>query len=316
MVTIIGCRKEEITQTDGPDLFDIYGEFDIVTTLAASQTNVDFAAGQTVFFTCEMTKLTDWTLSITGQSSGANKIISGTSKVLDQSNATWDGSTTNFPMFRGEVCDVMLTFAGETDTLTTTVTVDQPKVNNGFIVADFETGWNGGWSTFVQSGGNMDFNIKTDGTAPEGFGHYNMQGLVDWDWLTGLIDFNASAYGVTTLPLSDNGDALYFNALVYGEVGLPNSRVLFRFDEDENEDGSFNAGSEDQLTHEIIIDWEGWRLISIRYSDLNNSGSGGGNYNPDKLNKVSVLHLADPSSGFAKSAIDYLIFTENAPLNP
>ena len=37
---------------------------------------------------------------------------------------------------------------------------------------------------------------------------------------------------------------------------------------------------------------------------------------PDKLNRVSVLHLADPNSGYAHSAIDYLTFTENEPLRP
>ena len=44
--------------------------------------------------------------------------------------------------------------------------------------------------------------------------------------------------------------------------------------------------------------------------------NGNGVHNPDKLNKVSVLHLANPTSGFAKSGIDYLIFTENEALQP
>lgn len=314
--TLVSCRKDEIGNTEGPDLFEIYGEFAVVTTLAASQPNVDFSAGQNVHFTCELSKISDWELTITGQTSGAQKIISGSSKILDASNATWDGSTTIFPMFSAESCDVMLTFAGETDTLYTTVIVDQPKTNTGFVVADFETGWIGGWTTFIQSGGNMDFSIKTDGTAPEQTAYYNMQGLVNWDWLVGLVDFNAAAYGATTLPLTDNADNLYFNALVYGEASLPNSLVLFRFDEDEDENGTFTETSEDQFTYEVTVDWEGWKLISIRYADLDGGGNGGGIANPDKLNKVSVLHLANPSSGFAKSGLDYLIFTENGPLVP
>ena len=70
--------------------------------------------------------------------------------------------------------------------------------------------------------------------------------------------------------------------------------------------------------YEIIIDWSGWRHISVKYSDIlsANNSSGGGVHNPDKLNRVSVLHLADPNSGYAHSAIDYLIFTENEPLRP
>lgn len=313
---LVGCRKEEVGTTDGPNLTDIYGTFEVVTGLATSQPTVDFAAGESIHFTAETTKLTDWKLTITGQTSGAEKIIEGVGKVLDASNASWDGSTTNFPMFRAETCDVMLTFDGESDTLTTMVTVNSAKVNQGFILADFETGYLSGWTNFIQSGGNMDFNIKTDGTAPQEGSYINMQGTVNWDWLIGLLDFNASAYNETTLPLTDNADNLYFNALVYGEVGLPNSRVLFRFDEDENEDGTFSETSEDQYQKEIIIDWEGWRLISLRYSELDGGGTGDGAFDPDKLNKVSVLHLANPSSGFAKSGLDYMIFTENAPLQP
>ena len=316
LTVLFSCRKDEIDIFEGPDLNDVYGEFTVITSLESSQPNVDFADGQTVYFTCEMSKVIDWQLTITGQTSGAEKLISGTSKYVDTNTSTWDGSTTNFPMFKSEVCNVMLTFNGESDTLNTSVTVDLPKVNEGFVIADFETGWNSGWTTFIQSGAGMDFNIKTDASAPNENSYYNMQGLVDWDWLTGLVDFNATAYGSTTIPLSDNGDNLYFNAIVYGDPGLPNSRVLFRFDEDENEDGSFNVSNEDQFGYEIIIQWEGWKLITVKYSDMVGSGGGGNIHNPDKLNKVSVLHLADPASGMAKSGIDYLIFTENASLQP
>jgi hypothetical protein len=313
---LVGCRKEEVGVTEGPNLVDVYGTFEIVTGLAASQTAVDFSNGETVYFTAEITKITDWKITITGQTSGAEKVIEGISNKLDASNATWNGSTTSFPMFRAETCDVILTFDGETDTLTTTVTVASPKTNIGFILADFETGYLSGWSNFIQSGGNMDFNIKTDASSPQEGAYINMQGLVDWDWLIGLLDFNASAYGATTLPLTANSDILYFNALVYGEAGLPNSLVLFRFDEDENEDGTFDPASEDQYQKEIPIDWEGWKLISIPYNELDGGGTGNGAYNPDKLNKVSVLHLANPASGFAKSGLDYMIFTENGPLQP
>ena len=315
-LTFLSCRKDEIDLTEGPNFTDVYGEFSVINTLVASQSNVDYTSGQSVYFTAEISIISDWELKITGQSSGAEKIITGTGKVLEASSSTWNGSTTNFPMFQAEICDVALSFNGQTDTLFTTVTIDAPKTNAGFLLADFETGWVGGWTSFIQSGGNMDFNIKTDGSAPQLGSHYNMQGIVNWDWLVGLVNFNSAAYGTTTLPLSSNADNLYFNALIYGQPGLPNSRVLFQFDEDEDEGGTFNAVNEDQFGYEILIDWEGWRLISVKYSDLEGNGAGGGVHNPDKINAVNMLHLADPSSGLAISKLDYLIFTENAALNP
>ncbi|MBI49665.1 MAG: hypothetical protein CL850_05205 [Crocinitomicaceae bacterium] len=327
-VIISSCRKPD-EFSDGPDLYDVYGPFEIITPLEASQINVDFAAGETVFFNCGLSKVVDWQLKITGSNSGAEKIINGTSKYLNEEVALWDGTTTSLPIFsRYENCNVELSFlTDETDTiLSTSVYVLEPKLNAGFVITDFEAGWDPNWSTFVQSGTSMAFgirpvdpNIEADpAKAPQLARYYNMAGAVDWDWLTGMIDFNASAFGETVMPLSSNGDNLYFNAFVYGDPLYPNSRVLFRFDEDENIDGTFDVTSEDSFGYEIIIDWSGWRHISVKYSDIlsANNSSGGGVHNPDKLNRVSVLHLADPNSGYAHSAIDYLIFTENEPLRP
>ena len=318
-VFISSCRKPD-EFSDGPDLYDVYGDFEIYSPLEGSQINVDFASGETVFFHCELSKVVSWQLKITGSNSGAEKIITGISKTLDEEVALWDGTTTSLPIFRVENCNVELSFlTNETDTiLSTSVFVTTPKQNDGFLITDFEEGWNPNWSTFVQSGKSMDFGIKLDGTAPQLARYYNMAGTVDWDWLTGMIDFNASAFGETTMPLTSNSDNLYFNSFVYGDPLYPNSRVLFRFDEDENEDGTYDITSEDSFGYEIIIDWSGWRHISVKYSDIlsANNSSGGGVHNPNKLNRVSVLHLANPNSGYAHSAIDYLIFTENEPLRP
>ena len=318
-VIFSSCRKPD-EFSDGPDLFDVYGPFEINSDFEVSQINVDFEAGESVYFTCELSKVVDWQLKITGTSSGAKKIITGTTKSLNEEVALWDGSTTSLPIFRVENCSVELSFlTEETDTvLSTNVFVTAPKLNEGFVVTDFEDGWDPNWSTFVQSGASMDFGIKLDGTAPQLARYYNMAGTVDWDWLTGMIDFNATAFGETTIPLNSNGDNLYFNAFVYGDPLLPNSRILFRFEEDENLDGLHNTLEEDSFGYEVIVNWSGWKHISVKYSDIlsANNSSGGGVHNPDKLNRVSVLHLADPNSGYAHSAIDYLIFTENEPLRP
>lgn len=319
IVIISSCSKPDEFY-DGPNLDDVYGDFEVYTPLEGSQINVDFESGETVYFTCELSKIVNWQLKITGSNSGAEKIITGISRTLNEEVALWDGSTTNLPIFRVENCNVELSFlTEETDTiLTTSVFVTTPKLNDGFVITDFEEGWNPNWSTFVQSGTSMDFGIKLDGTAPQLARYYNMAGVVDWDWLTGMIDFNATAFGETTMPLSNNGDNLYFNAFVYGDPMYPNSRILFRFDEDENVDGTFDITSEDSFGYELIIDWSGWKHVSVKYSDIlsANDSSGGGLHNPDKLNRVSVLHLADPNSGYAHSAIDYLTFTENEPLRP
>ena len=323
LISIVACRKKEHDKIDGPSLQDLNGQFTIINTLQASQDSVDFSVGETVFFTASLSKNTSWQLRISGLSSGAEKIITGLSSSLDASSGLWNGSTSNLPLFRAEQCKVELTFAGEPDTLVVYVKVLQPKTNSGFIVADFENGFNSGWGSFTQSGANMDFQIKTDTSAAEGNDYLNMAGTVNWDWLIGLVNFKASAYGASTLPLPSNPNAVYFNVMIYGEPGLINSIVLFQFQEDDNGDGLFTSTSEDMYSIEIPVNWVGWKLISVKYSDLlclvNGTAStpaGNGTHNSDKIQQINMLHLANPSSGFAKAKIDYVIFTENGPLIP
>ncbi len=320
---LVGCRKEELKKIDGPLLADLNGKFSVITNLKASRDSIDFVTTESIFFTAEFSKVSSWKLEIIGQKSGAIKEIKGVGNKLTNSETTWDGSTTLFPIFQTEVCSARLTFTGEKDTLLTTIKVNQPKINKGFVVADFESALNSGWSSFVQSGANMDFQVKSNNTAPQGGGYLNMAGTVDWDWLIGLINFKATAYGAKTFPLSSNPSNLYFNVLVWGEPSLNNSLVLFQFQEDENGDGNFSSNSEDMYSHQITINWVGWKLISIRYNELvalvngnPAAASGNGVFEPNKLMQINMLHLANPKSGFAKAKLDYLIFTENKPLQP
>jgi hypothetical protein len=323
VIFLVGCRKEELKKIDGPSLADLNGKFSIIANLKASKDSVNFSANESVFFTAEFSKVSTWKLEIIGQTSGAIKEISGVGSKLTVNETNWGGATTFFPVFRSELCIARLSVQGEKDTLITTVKIKEPKVNSGFVVADFESPFNTGWSSFVQSGANMDFQIKDDDFAPEGAGYLNMAGTVDWDWLIGLINFKATAYGAKTFPLSSNPDNLYFNLLVWGEPSLTNSLVLFQFQEDENGDGKFSSNSEDMYSHQITINWTGWKLVSIRYSDLlslvngsPSATSGNGVFEPNKLMQINMLHLANPKSGFAKSKLDYLIFTEGKPLEP
>jgi hypothetical protein len=306
----VACRKEESNKFDGPSLTDLNGAFVIINGLQASQDSVDFAAGESVHFTADLSKTSAWKITITGQTSGAVKEMTGISSSIGLSQSLWTGNTTNLPIFKAEICKVDLTFTNEPDTLTVYVKVLTPKINTGFLISDFESGFNGGWTSFVQAGANMD-------------SYYNMAGTVDWDWLIGLVNFNASAYGASTFPLSSNPNNVYFNVMMYGEPGLTNSLVLFQFEEDENGDGAFTSASEDMYSLQVTVDWVGWKMVSIKYSDIpclvNGSPAapnGEGTHQSNKIRAINMLHLANPNSGFAKAKLDYMIFTENAPLNP
>jgi hypothetical protein len=319
----LSCRKKDANSFEGPSLQDVYGSFSIVTPLAVDKDSVDFAVGQNVKFSAAFSKIIPWKITITGQSSGAVKRIEGTSSTIDAAVATWIGNTTDLPMFRAEICDIALSFEGETDTLTTTVKIINPKLNAGFLVSDFETGLNPGWTSFIQSGADMDFQIKSDADAAQGNSYYNMAGTVDWDYLIGYLYFPASAYGVPRYPLANNPDNVYFNVMIYGEPGMINTILLFQFQEDDDGNGGFSGSSEDMYSVQIPVNWAGWKMISVKYSDIPclvngqpAAPNGNGQHNPDKLQQINMLDLANPTSGNAKTKVDYIIFTENAPLNP
>lgn len=323
VLVLFSCRKEEIDTYEGPSLEELNTPFSVVTDLAVSQATVDFAAGEEVTFSAEFSKTSQWQLRILGEESGAEKIVTGNSKVIDVSSYQWDGSTTNLPVFKEEVCRVELTVLDEIDTLEGSVEIVSSKSNEGFLIADFDSGFNPGWTSFIQSGVDMDFQIKSDAGAAEGDAYYNMAGEVEWDYLIGLVNFNADAYGADYFPLNSNPDNVYFNVMVYGEPGLQNSIVLFQFEEDENGDGSFSGSDEDMYALELRVNWEGWQLVSMKYSDIvslvdgvPSPASGNNVHEPHKILKINMLHLADPATGFASSRLDYIIFTENGPLIP
>ena len=319
----ISCRKNK-TQFDGPSIDEIYSDFKVVDSFKINKDSVNFTNAETAVFSAKFNKIVDWTISIYGATSKATKIISGSSKQIDISNGTWNGSSTVFPIFNTENCKAILKVKDVADSFIVFTKIVGTKKLEGYMIADFETGLKAGWTKFAQTGANMDFQVKTDSLAPEGKKYLSMAGTVNWDWLIGLIDFPATAYGTAkTFPLSTNPNNEYFNCLIYGTSEQNPSLVLFQFKEDENADGAINANTDDEYDYQVTVNWTGWKLISVKYAEMGYlvngepaTPKGNGLHNPDKLSKISMLHLANPSDGFASAKLDLMIFTQNGPLQP
>jgi hypothetical protein len=313
-----GCNVDD--QFDGPDLNDLYGPFEWINLMQVNRDSVDFGNGESLIASAKFSKRVNWHIDIKGLSSGAWKELTGFDADVA---AEWDGSTTHFPMFRSESCAIAMYVVGQPDTLRDTVFVVAPKVNPGLLLSDFEGGLNPNWVPFVQSGANMNFGLQQNGSAPQGLRSYIMAGAVSWDWLIGMIDIPASAYGADHFDLSSNPNNVYFNTLLYKPADYDNGLVLLRFSEDDNLDGSFDPSQEDMYSYQLQGGEDGWRLLSLKYSDLQTlvngnpaTPAGNGLHEPDKLFQVSILFLANPASGYSESGLDYMIFTEGEPLRP
>ena len=135
-----GC--DHVTDAiDGPRLVDRFGDFALLEPLEVSRQTVDFAGGESVFFTARFNKQVNWVVEITGEQSGAVKRIEGFSDELTADNAVWNGGTTDLPLFKNEPVDVALFVPDEiADTTFADVTVLAPRAYPGIVAAAFEGG--------------------------------------------------------------------------------------------------------------------------------------------------------------------------------
>lgn len=313
------CQRIELFE--GPDLIEIYGDFTVLEDFSASQSSVDFSTNESVYFTARFSTITNWTLEITSDESESVKIIEGRSKELTASNALWDGTTSKFPVFQPGKCTATLFLEGDSSEHSLTIDVTGSRQPEGLLIADFEGNLNPAWRFFVQSGADMSFRIESKVPAPVGGKYFDMGGTVNWDWLIGMFDIPNTAMNGGSFGLPNNPDDVYFNAVVYRPDSLPNGFLLLRFSEDDNGDGKFNESNEDQYAVEFRDFEPGWHIISFKYSDLEYlingapaDPKGNGVRNPDKLNMVSCLFLANPASGYAQVLMDEMIFTVGGPL--
>ncbi len=321
LIILGSCARED--NFKGPALTDLYGDFSVLEALSISNKNIDFENGETSVFRARFSKTVDWELHIIGQESGAEKIISGKSKVLDSDNAVWNGSTTELPLFKSEKCLVNLILPEDSVSFHDSLSIINPKLNEGFLLADFENGLPSGWQPFIQSGADMSFFTDDSEISGQGDFYYDMGGEVNWDWLIGYVDIPATAYGNDGFDLNSNPNEVFFNCLLYVPPGITNEVVLFQFWEDDDENGNFVEGSEDMYSLELKGLDAGWQKLSIRYADLQALVNGApaeaaGNkvLESHKLNNIRILMLANPSSGYSQVYLDYLIFTEGKALNP
>ncbi|MDA9669106.1 hypothetical protein N9T62_00925, partial [bacterium] len=204
------------------------------------------------------------------------------------------------------------------------------------VVADFEGGWNPNLEYYFNAG-----QVRTIGNAGAGQGSkYLIQESspdgCHWDWLIGFVEYE-KPFWLDQQNLSANPDNIYFNIMIYGDSTLspdnvPNSLFKLEFYEDENQDGYWSQDSEEMLFHEFLVDWKGWKMISIKYSDLEissdsqNGGAGNKIKEPNNIYSVKTLLLADPyelnplspnftdCSGRAKADVDYIIWSEGSPI--
>lgn len=320
---LFSCRKEDAGKFDGPDLNDLFGPFSIVEDIKINKNTANFPVDNSLYFSGELSKNTDWVIAIKGATSGASRTISGTERIISIDNSAWDGGANSFPGFGIETAYVEISFPKEDGSpiLYDTVTITASKVDNGILITSFENGEGTNWSKFNQT--TVAGAISCGGgESAKGNCHYSFAGSVPWDWAIGSVMIQPTT---PTFGLPASASNLYFNMAFkpIENIGDGNTFIQFWFDEDENGDGTFDLATEDRFVYEYWYQDTGWNLISYKYSEIQFdtdgnqvSTNGNGLPEPSKLMSINVFYLANKDNGNAKAYIDHLIFTTNQPYTP
>lgn len=161
-LAIVSCKKYPDTvgptyYSAKPDFAVTNNSFGIKSAVAGSTEQIDFTEASGHFFEAEFNQKVDWTLKITGKTSGAYKIIKGSSSKIDASNTNWRGGHSGTFFFRkGETCQAVLSFLGSDYVIS-----DEFVMNKVFNFNRFEDG-----IILVNS---CDFEVGAVGTATNKF---------------------------------------------------------------------------------------------------------------------------------------------------
>ena len=310
-----GC--DHSTEIDGPLLTDRFGPFTLVAPLAASTASVDFSAGESVTFTAQFNKQTEWIVEIVGDESGAVKQIEGFSRELTAENARWSGGTTELPFFKDEPVTATLRLPTEEATVDPVgVTVVAPRDYPGVVLADFE----GGDDVQV---GNFEFELQNSGVSAEvppgqGDGFYLLRGTepaagATRNFFVGLIDIRAQGRGRVAVPTSVPED-LYFNFMLRG-FGTDFTIAVVQLIVDANGTGAYELDQDTVFPFgDIPITFDGWQLFSKSVGELG--------LTPQQAQDIVGVRVVLISDNNAQPAtpqqvafgIDYITFTAGGPL--
>ncbi len=312
------CEHETDT-FDGPNLIDRFGEFALIEPLTLNRSTVDFGAGENVVLMAKFNKRINFTAVITGNESGAVKIIEGFDSELSSANAVWRGRTTELPFFRQENCTIELIIP-EADSLTFTEQVE--VVGTTTYEGSLYTGFEEEPSDNIFFGNfEFEFTANTrrtnDGGAAEGDWYYYFEGTdnVVANFFTGLIDIKSSITGETYAPVPTTvPEDLYFNCFISADAG-PHGIAVIQIVVDSNDSGEFEDGQDTAIPiGDVNLDFIGWQHIFVNLGELGMTEEQVGKIVNIRALLISNMNTQPNPPLQVDYGLDFLIFTDGGPL--
>ena len=284
------------------------------------------------YFKASFNEVVTWRINIENKSTGAEKTIVGLSSKIDSSNSSWDGNADGLVYFyAGDVATVTLSIQGYPIQFSDTIIIGNNQTYDSaqaVLLNDFDNEAKtpnlypfGDKNDPIQ---NSTSTITTSIIPPQGTHCYLLKGNDNnGDYFVG--GFTQQVYTVKPSIFANHSISdIYFNMYVYGfdpssGISSKSTRIAVSIDQDDNEDGNYDGNHENTFEQQVAVDWVGWRLVSVRYSNLiratskDNGGSGTNIKDPSKVYAVKVNLLSSPNGAYVGVAIDYLIVTFGKP---
>ena len=310
-----------------------------------------------LFFSATFNEEVSWTIHIEGDSSTATKDIKGKSTVIDINNAVWQGESNGPIQFSKEdTCTVSLTILGVEKPIVLAKKIyigamwsqHNRKIDGVryFVVEDFEDQSSAKAMTSVstdQADNGSPAYAFINGSRAQGLKSLHMQGFdangngwlisANHLLLTEIVSANTVADTAKNLS-STNPNDFYFNIYIkgYGKANTTIELKAYEVDSAESKLDLFNIikagyvyttaqqGTNDGWIYDIVVDWEGWKLVSIPYNkfraanDLAFGGNGNRIKEPWKITGLAVSLLAFPTVNVEVEAdVDNIVLTEGGP---
>ncbi len=289
---VVSCKNKNFDSHVGPSICAT-DDFQYVQKPKVASASVNLnAVAQT--FTAKFNEEVPWTIKITGQTSGAYKILSGYGKAI---NISWNGSPDGLVFFTTEVCTAEFKVACK-DAITRnfTITAVNTFSDDDYLVYDAD-GNGQGTGPFVYGGQVGPPTITVTHTtpalgSPQGGLCRCLNGTAsDPVWYFGGLDIPVSLG--TTLNADPN--TVYFNCFVNVKGSTKTIPVV-----------SIKEGVVGRPKN-IEVYGNGWHYVYFKLSDI-------GVVDPNNINTISFSLNSYPEQYTSGDmCIDFVTFTNDAP---
>ncbi len=336
---VLACSRQN-PEYLGPAYVSAPEGFAVVSPLTSSNTNPDFNPAVATTFDATFSSSVSWTLTLTGQTSGAVRTFTGISSGF--TGLEWWGDHDGVFFFRkGELVTATLSFFGTSMTAEAVAPITIVEAPNYQTCGkfsrygDFEdetriTGANN-WFPFsnpttpianVLQGVDsvaIDYNGNPVPSV-EGKKYYYIKGKGAQATFVSGMQFTRTS-NLSGLPADAN--EVWVNMYIYG-TGDANAGVELEYQEADFDGAPGYQGTDDDaFVARITLNHVGWKLFSFKYSDLTPSlnadfgGSGNKMHEPNRLRSwdIVVVKKTDPNSAI-EVYFDYPIITVGGPFKP